>query len=684
MDDFELYVVDVAGRSEPVRVTSTPGFDGLPAFSPDGRTLVWTSNRGSADKTSQLYIGDWDDELARRKLGLQGVASPTHAPLLPLAAESSPAITTAELQHHVSALSSDVTEGRLSGTPGEKIATSYVARSFRSIGLEPAGDNGTYFQEFGFTAGVSLGEGNRLSISSQGTTDAAPIAVDRDWRPYAFSREGEIAAADVVFAGYGIVAPGGEGQRAIDSYAGLQVKDRWVLVFRFTPTGLSAESRRHLHRYSSLRYKAMMARDRGARGLLVVSGPNSKVREQLAPLRFDVSLAGSSIAVVAVTDALADRLLGGAGGGLAALQDSVDGNSGYRGFPLEGAQVSANIVLEHQRRKGRNVIGRLVVGEAPSEDFVLLGAHVDHLGRGEGASSLARADEKGMIHPGADDNASGVAAMLESAHALANRSQRGDLDARRDVVFAAWSGEEIGLLGSSHYVAELAPAHSGKSAADSAVAYLNMDMVGRMDESVSLFGVSSSSVWLGLIERENVQGELAIRVQQDAYLPTDATAFYMREIPILSAFTGAHTDYHTPRDRADRLDYEAMRDITKLMAGLTRAVAGREQRPDYIATKPPARGATTSGIRVYLGTIPDYAQSDAAGVVLSGVAKGGPAEAAGVRAGDMIVEVGGRAIENIYDYTYALDDLQIDEPTPFVVLRGTQRIELTVTPASRQ
>jgi hypothetical protein len=273
--------------------------------------------------------------------------------------------------------------------------------------------------------------------------------------------------------------------------------------------------------------------------------------------------------------------------------------------------------------------------------------------------------------------------MLEIAEYFADQAAAGKLELKRDVVFAAWSGEEIGLLGSSHYVSELAPAHSGQNAADRVVAYLNMDMVGRMDESVSLFGVDSSSVWLGLIERENVQDELAIRVQQDSYLPTDATSFYLREIPILSAFTGAHTDYHTPRDRKDRLDYGALREITRLMASLTRAIAEREERPDYIATRPPAQGTATSGIRVYLGTIPDYARSDVAGVLLSGVASGGPAEQGGLRAGDIIIEVGGRAVENIYDYTYSLDDLEIGEPISIVVLRGSRRIELTVSPASR-
>ncbi len=704
--NFELYMVDTRGEHAPVRVTDAPGFDGLPVFAPDGEELVWTSNR-TVSGQSQLFRATWNDAHARALLELPDKTGPQATPLLPLPLHTDAEIREEDLRAHVEALSSDITEGRLTGTAGERIATSYVARAFRAIGLEPAGDGGTYFQTFGFTAGVSLGEGNRLEIrhgeaqNAQGVAPGAPsppqsqaqaqaqsqaqaFKVDVDWRPFAFSREGTIASASVVYAGYGIVAPAGQNQRAIDHYAGLDVQDRWVVVFRYVPRNLSPESRQHLHRYSSLRYKAMLARDRGARGLLVVSGPNSRIRNEVAPLRFDVSLAGSSIAAVSISDAVAGDLMRGSGKTLAELHDQADSASAAVGFPLEGTLVSAQIELEQQRRSGRNVIGRLQMGPEPSMDFIVVGAHVDHLGRGEGASSLALEGERGAIHPGADDNASGVAALLEMAEKLATGVADGELSGQRDLVFAAWSGEELGLLGSSAWVKDAADPHAEDGGlAQQVAAYLNFDMVGRMSEAVSLFGVGSSNAWPGEIERANIRIAVPILPQRESLLPTDATSFFNRGVPILAAFTGAHSDYHTPRDTPDKLDYASLRKIAELMSEIGLSVSALAVRPDFVPAAPGESNFGPSAIRVYLGTVPDYARGDVVGLALSGVARGGPAERGGLRAGDIIVEVAGRKIENIYDYTYALDALEIGDPVRIIALRGDRRLSLEITPISR-
>ena len=325
-DNFELYMVDARGQKEPVRVTEKPGFDGLPVFSPDGKELVWTSNR-TTKKQSQLFRADWNDVLARSLLELPDQSGPTAKNLLPLPEDLNDRIHEKDLEAHVKALTDPVTEGRLTGTAGEKIASSYVARAFRSMGLKPAGDNGAYFQSFGFTAGISLGEGNRLDLRVPDSGKLFEYQVGTDWIPFSFSREGQVPASEVVYAGYGIQAPGTEMQRAIDDYAGIDVTDRWVLVFRYLPEELSPESRQHLHRYSSIRHKAMVAREQGAKGLLVVSGPRSKVRNQLAPLKFDVSLAGTSIAALSITDALATELIKASDWTLEELQERTDSSS---------------------------------------------------------------------------------------------------------------------------------------------------------------------------------------------------------------------------------------------------------------------------------------------------------------------------------------------------------------------
>jgi len=740
-DNFELYLVDVRGEREPVRVTFTAGFDGLPAFSPDGGRIAWTSTR-TANRQGQLFIADWNHTEARRLLTLTTtrvkqqvvVRGPAETP----GAKTDPAIRAADLRLYVSQLANDETEGRLTGTEGERRATEYVAEQFKRLGLLPAGDNGTYFQQFPFTAGVDLGPGNALAIDApppagesgqnparlgrgqtkvpggQGSDAGAP-QVNRDWRPLVFSKTGEIPAAPIVFAGYGIVAPASDSADEYDSYVHLDVKDKWALVFRFMPEDIAPERRQHLSRFASLRYKAMVLRDRGAAGMIVVSGPRAKVREQLVPLAFDATLSGTSIAAISITDDLAQRLLAVSGKDLEELQKQLDGGEPQMGFELPGVKLAATIDIKTVTKTGRNVLARLPAGpETADKPVLIIGAHVDHLGRGEASTSLAREDEKGQIHYGADDNASGTAGMIEIAEYLVGQRAEGKLALARDVIFAAWSGEELGLLGSAYCVGRLAEtsvppvaAHdatvspppraslpAGAPSAEQAgssgdlrsrvAAYLNMDMIGRLDQALIVNGVGSSSIWPAEIERRNAPLGLPLAVKEDSYLPTDATSFYLKGVPILSVWTGSHAEYHSPRDRPETLNYQGAEKVARFVALLARSLATSDQTPDYIAAATTTQPGARAGLRAYLGTIPDYAAGDVKGLKLSGVSKGGPAEQGGLQAGDVIVELAGRRIENIYDYTYAIDALKIGQPTKVVVLRDGQRLELTLTPGSRE
>jgi Tol biopolymer transport system component len=703
-DNFELYLVGTGGDSAPVRVTQLDGFDGLPVFSPDGRELFFT--RKPPHGSSQIHRASWNDELARKKLGLPSQSFHAVGPLLPVPTRLSSDIEPDELRTFVEALTSEPTEGRLTGSGGEKIATSYVARVFRSMGLEPAGDNGTFFHEFGFTAGVSLGSDNRLEVHSAAAPDPRAFVLETDWRPLSFSQVGAIDASEVAFAGYGLVAPARDGQPAVDDYAHLDVTGRWVIVLRFMPEGLDAEARQRLNRHSSLRYKTMIARDKGARGILFVSGPDSKVRSELVGLRFDASQSGTRIAVASLSDATADSLIrAGSDHNLADLQGALDRQIQMPGFVLADVRLSASIDIQQQRKKGRNVIARLPAAVQPEADetrpaAILIGAHVDHLGHGIDASSLARGAEHGQVHPGADDNASGVAALLEIADHLAHEQAEGRLANTREIVFAAWSGEELGLLGSAAFAAreverlEESRLRNGQEKKADAhhedlsprfAAYLNMDMVGRLRDELAMLGVGSSPVWVSEIEQRNVPIGLPIVTVADSYLPTDATSFYLRRVPILSAFTGSHEDYHTPRDGAEQLNYEGLADIAQLISDISASLAAAPEAPAYVASTGPGQGLPRAGLRVYLGTIPDYTNSEGQpGLKLSGVAAGGPAEQAGLRAGDVVIEVDGRHIENIYDYTYSLDALKVGVPVKIVVRRGSSQTAVMLTPASRE
>lgn len=675
--NFELYLVDAEGKGEPVRVTYSEGFDGLPVFSPDGTLLSWASSR-TGDKKPQIFMASWNDAEARELLGLDAAGQRSEAPAeedLPPIPATKAAIEAADLRGHVGILASEDFEGRLTGTAGERKATAYVAAAFESLGLAPAGNDGGYFQPFDFTAAVKLGAGNRLSL--EGVEVATKL--DKDWRPLGLSATGKAEAAEVVFAGYGIVAPAEAGQKAYDSYGELDVKDKWVLVLRYLPEDIDQDRRQQLYRYAELSYKAAVARRKGARGLVVASGPRAKVKAQLVPLSFDAAAAGRELAAVSITDDLAAALLATADKKLEEVQKALDSGEAGEGFVLPGLRIAAEIDLNPETRQGRNVLARLPA-EGEAAPAIVIGAHVDHLGRGVEGKSLAQPEEAGQVHYGADDNASGVAALLEVAQYLTDLKARGKLALRRDVVFAAWSGEELGLLGSSHYVHSLKGEHenlSGKVAA-----YLNMDMIGRLDGPLILQGVGSSSVWPREIERRNVPVGLSISTSDSAFLATDAIAFYLAGAPVLNAFTGPHGEYSTPRDTAETLNYEGMQKVARFMALVARGLATAEAAPDYIRQEGDSPRRRTS--RIYLGTIPDYTQGDGTGTRISGVAKGGPAEAGGLEDGDIVVEMAGQAIANIYDYASALDALKVGEAAAFVVLRDGERVELSITPSARE
>lgn len=674
--NFELYITDAQGQKEPVRVTYTEGFDGLPAFSPDGQKLVWTSGR-TANRQSQLFMADWDDQAARRALGLttsrsKPVNPSAVSPLMDNPFSTQAAIHAEDLRKRIAYLASPATAGRFTGSPGEAEAANYAAEVFQRLGLQPAGDHNSWFQRFEFTAGVSLGSNNRLQ-----STDQKVYRLHQDWRPLPFSQVGSTPATGVVFAGYGLVVPESQDQPAYDSYVHLDIKDKWVLVFRYLPEHISAERRQYLSRFSGLRYKAMVAREKGARGLIVVSGPYSQVKEQLVPFEAENNLGSMSLYALTVSDAVVDAWLKPTGQTLSQLQQALDQGVWQQGFELPGLKLSAQIDIRQEKKTSRNLLARLPAGQGQSQYQLVIGAHLDHLGQGAGQNSLANAAEKDLIHPGADDNASGVAGVLELAEFFAHQSRMGN-PLKQDLIFALWSGEELGLLGSHYFVEQLS-----KEALHRFSAYLNLDMVGRLDRALILQGTGSSSLWPEILERSNLSLGLPLVMQQTAYLPTDATSFYLKGIPILSAFTGAHSEYHTPRDTPETINYPGTERVIQLVARIISELAGKNLKPDYIAQQKPESQENRGGLRVYLGTIPDYASGDIKGVKLAGVSAGGPAEKAGLQPGDLIIRLGGRRIENIYDYTYAIDTLKIGQETDIEIIRQGQSLTLKIIPGSR-
>ena len=569
----------------------------------------------------------------------------------------------------VETLASDEFEGRLTGTPGIQRAADVIVDRLEGIGAELLPGVQGFRLPFQFTAGVSDG-GTTLAVS--GATG------DKQWgagevQALSLSENGSVTGP-LVFVGYGLAVPETDGF-SYDSFATLDVTDKIAVMLRYFPEDTEGELRATLSRYSGLRYKAFAARERGAAGIIVVTGPRSPNAGKLAPMTFDTAVAGSAIVAASVTGRLGDALVASTGQTLDDIQASLDtGNPHVTGFDIPDVEATLTAVVAREERTGHNVVGLLPASESASvaKPYVMLGAHYDHLGRGTGGNSLAKDDEAGQVHNGADDNASGVAAVLAAGAALARA------DRSRGIVLAFWSGEEIGLLGSADFV------KTSPIPMDQIAAYLNFDMVGRLrDNKLSVQAIGTSSVWKEMVEALNETFDFDLQFVSDPYLPTDVISLNQAEVPSLAFFTGSHEDYHRPTDDPAAVNYDGLDRITGLGTEVARQLATRDAPPDFIKAEPAVQTSGRGPIRIFTGTIPDYSD-EADGLLLSGVVSGGPAQTAGLEGGDVIVELAGREIANIYDYTYALDLLKVGEPATVVFMRGDERIETTLTPEARK
>ncbi|MBI3050687.1 MAG: M20/M25/M40 family metallo-hydrolase [Acidobacteria bacterium] len=574
----------------------------------------------------------------------------------------------ADTRPHVEFLASDKLEGREAGSPGERLAADYLAAQLTRIGARPLPGRTDMFLPFEFTAGSRNG-GSRLTIA--GRTFAARIEV----QALSFSDDAEVTGP-VVFAGYGLVVP--ESQNfGYDSYATLDVKDKIVVVLRYFPEDADEKTRAILARYSDLRYKAMAARQRGARALLVVTGPRSPNAGQVVPMTFDTALAGSGIPAASISGAVADALFA-AGKPLRETQQELDsGNPHVAGFELPGVTITLRTSVIRERHTARNVAAYLPATAPvppPAKPWVVVGAHYDHLGRGDRGNSLASKEEAGGIHHGADDNASGTAAVVAIAETLAQSPQ----PRRRHLLISFWSAEEIGLVGSNAFTTKpLVPI-------DQIAAYFNFDMVGRMQNNrLVVQATGTSPAWARLLERANVAAGFDLVTQTDPYQPTDVTNFHQAGVASLAFFTGSHADYHKPSDTAEKINYEDLDRVVAMATTLVRAVADGDEPPPFTKVDQPTTRGSIAGVRVTTGTIPDYA-TEVKGLLLAGVVGGGPADQAGLMKGDVIIEIAGKTIANIYDYTYALELLRANQPVKVVYLRNGERRDTALTPAARR
>ena len=622
-----------------------------------------------------------------------------------------PTSTTASpgrLRQIVEYLASDALEGRRTGTSGANNAAHYIAGEFNLLGLRPGlqlarpartrGENQSrYLQPFPYVAGVELGDNNLFYVNPGRADDIAQFRVGEDWMPLGFSTNASIKSAEIVFAGYGISSA----ELKYDDYAVSNVKDRVAIVFAGTPDGDNPHGQ--FVTAGQIRFRAAAARAAGARALIIIANEEKLQDDVLSRLTYD-NAGEAGIPVLVISRQLARKLLYlphaemtlaqleriAADGRLINAKPETKPNgeftfsAGLFREPTRGLRLDLTINVTRRESPSFNVVG-ILPGSDPTlkNEAIVIGAHYDHLGLGGQGSLAAR---EGQIHHGADDNASGVAGLIELARMLSSQRPK----PQRTVIFIAFSGEEEGLIGSSYYVN-----HPIFPLANT-VAMINMDMIGRLkDTKLIVGGVGTAQEWRPMIDRENTENltvastagvkaaaRFSLTLNEDGFGPSDHSSFYSKQVPVLFFWTGTHEDYHKPSDTADKINYEGEARIVSFAANIIRDIDRNGKRPTYAVAKSESQGRS-SGFRVYLGTIPNYADAND-GLKLDGVRDDSPASKAGLKAGDKIVKMAGRDVKNVYDYTYALGEMKAGQEYEVEIVRGSERLTLRITPAGRR
>jgi hypothetical protein len=626
-------------------------------------------------------------------------AAATAAPLLVRAADRFVMPAETRLRTDVTFLADDARDGRAPGSAGIEAAADYIAAAFKEAGLKPAPGLEGYFQPFTLRGNPTLGPDLALGLSGP---DGATLKAEpkTEFTPLAIGSGGSLDRVPVVFAGYGITARDDARKLDYDDYAGIDVQGKAVLIIRREPQQDKDDSPFDGKRnsdFATFRHKATNAFQHGAAAVLLVNDAFTlrSETEQAKEKAKDKAGEPSKVQILGFTDAGAelnsklpflmvtrsfgDRLLAAAGvGALEILEKQIDDTLKPCSTALKEWTLSARVDIERKTIATKNVVGVLEGAGPLADETVVVGAHYDHLGHGgRGSGSLAFLSTD--IHNGADDNASGTSMVIELARRLA---QRPDPLPRR-VVFVAFSGEERGLLGSKHYVE-----HPPLPLA-STVLMANFDMVGRLNgkNELTLYGTGTTPGLDALVESLGRSAGFTVKKIAEGHGPSDQESFYLKNIPVLFAFTGNHRDYHRPSDDTERINFEGMARIADLAELLLLDVVRRPNRPEFVKVERPRGGAGgdtgRAAVSAYLGSIPSYDDSTQ-GVKLEGVREGSPAEKGGLKGGDIIVGFGGKPVATIYDYTESLGRYKPGDTVDVVVKRDGKDVTLKVTLGRRQ
>ncbi len=582
--------------------------------------------------------------------------------------------TSGDYLAHVRYLASPELQGRGNGTPGLEKAAAYMADGFRAAGVQPIAGHG-YFQDFQLTTSARLGAASALDydIAPQAPHD---LRLQKDFVPLNLSASGAASGA-IVFAGYGITAP----EYRYDDYAGIDVQGKIVLVLRHEPQEFDEKSVFNGNSYTAhaqLFSKASNAKMHGAAAVILVNDAAAHPAEENKLETFGVTEGpeNAGIEFVQVASNVAEDWIAASGQNLKDIETGIDKDLHPRSFALPPAlTVRVKVDVEREVKTVHNVCA--YIPGAASKEYVIIGAHYDHLGLG-GPYSLAPS-QTGTVHPGADDNASGAAGLLE----LAQRFHGGP-PLQRGVLFIAFAGEELGLLGSSYYV------NHPELPLASAVAMINMDMIGRIrDRKVYVGGTGTGTTFAAILQKEEGRHDIAADLTERAgYGSSDHTSFTAKQIPTLFFFSGLHADYHRPSDTWDKIDSVEAVQLLAYIGDIAGQLADASERPTFVRVAEPAgdhaaSSGSSKGYGPNFGSIPDFTELPP-GVRCADIRPGTPAAKAGLRAGDILTEFDGKPIQNLYDFTYALRAKKPGDEVVVKVLRGSQTIVVKVLLTERK
>ncbi len=578
--------------------------------------------------------------------------------------DNNPEITAGEIKGHISYLASDELEGRLTGTKGLELAAEYIAAEFKKYSLLPFFDD-KYFQEYPFISGLDATKNNIVELEIAGKK--YELELNKDFIPAPFTDNLEVSGG-IVFVGYSISSK----ELKYDDFEGIDVKDKIVLAYRYNPDVESPKSK--FDKYSDLRLKAKTAKDRGAKAVIFVNGFIPKDDEDsFTSFKYDSAPGIKDLAAIQIKRSFAEKIFEAEDVDFKEYQSKINESKKPASFILKNTKVTIRTEVNPVESKGLNVAGYLQ-GSDPvlKNEYVIIGAHFDHLGYGE-TGSLYRGKDK-QIHNGADDNASGTTGVLELAEKFSSEKDK----LKRSVIFVAFSGEELGLLGSNYFAQNL-PVPTKNVAA-----MINMDMIGRLNEEQSLmvYGAGTSKIWKEMLNNFNKDYNFKLAFNDEGFGPSDHTSFYSKEIPVLFFWTGTHSDYHRPSDDAETINNSGEEKVLKYVYQVADYIDNLDTKPDYVNIPRKDMGTGSTSFKVYIGTTPDFgAQVD--GYKISGVTEGSPAQKAGMKAGDIIIDFGGKKISNIYDYMYAMNEYAPGDKVDIVVLRGEEKLTLKLELAAK-